>query len=70
LKVSLNTNLEEVGRRTAVCRLLEDLAAAVDGQEASHIQMSVSVVVPEKKAERLTARAEAARGATSTTPLE
>jgi hypothetical protein len=48
----------------------DDLAAAVDSQEASHIQMSVSVVVPDKKAERLTARAEAAGGATSTTPLD
>ncbi len=70
LKVSLNTNLEDVGRRTAVFKLLDDLAAAVDGQEASHIQMSVSVVVPDKKAERLSARAEAAGGATSTTPLD
>jgi hypothetical protein len=70
LKVSLNTNLEDVGRRTAVFKLLDDLAAAVDSQEASHIQMSVSVVVPDKKAERLTARATAAGGATSTTPLD
>ena len=70
MKVSLNTNLEDVGRRTAVFKLLDELAAAVDGQEASHIQMSVSVVVPEKKAERLTARAEAAGGATSSTPLD
>ena len=44
--------------------------AAVDGQEASHIQMSVSVVVPDQKAERLAARAEAAGGATTTTPLD
>ena len=70
LKVSLNTNLEDVGRRTAVFKLLDDLAGAVDGQEATHIQMSVSVVVPEKKAERLSARAEAAGGATSRTPLD
>ncbi len=70
LKVSVNTNLEDVGRRTAVFKLLDDLAAAVDGQEASHIQMSVSVVVPEKRAERLTTRAEAAGGATSSTPLD
>jgi hypothetical protein len=35
-------------------------AAAVDGEEASHIQISVSVVVPEQKAERLGERAKAA----------
>ena len=70
LKVSLNTNLDDIGRRTAVFKLLDELAVAVDGQEASHIQMSVSVVVPGKKAERLTARAEAAGGATSSTPLD
>ena len=70
LKVSLNTNLDDPGRRSAAYKLLDELAAAVDAQEASHIQMSVSVVVPEKKAERLTARAEAAGGATSTTPLD
>ncbi len=69
-KVSVNTNLEDVGRRTTVFKLLDDLAAAVDGEEASHIQMSLSVVVPEKKAERLTSRAEAAGGTTSTTPLD
>ena len=70
LKVSLNTNLDDIGRRTAVFKLLDELATTVDGQEASHIQMSVSVVVPEKKAERLSARAEAAGGATSSTPLD
>ena len=70
LKVSLNTNLDDVGRRSAVFKLLDELAAAVDGQEASHIQVSVSVVVPEKKAERLSERAKAAGGATSTTPLD
>lgn len=70
LKVSLNTNLEDAGRRSAVFKLLDELAAAVDGQEASHIQVSASVVVPEKKAERLGERAKAAGGATSTTPLD
>jgi hypothetical protein len=69
LRVSLNTNLDDVGRRTAVFRLLEDLAAAVDGQEASHVQMSVSMVVPEANAERLSARADAAGGVTSSTPI-
>jgi hypothetical protein len=53
-----------------VFKLLDDLAAAVDGQEASHIQMSVSVVVPDKKAERLTARAQAAGGTANSTPLD
>lgn len=70
LKVSLNTNLEDIGRRTAVFKLLDDLAAAVDGQEASHIQISVSVVVPEKKAQGLTTRAQAAGGSASSTPLD
>jgi hypothetical protein len=70
LKVSLNTNLDDIGRRTAVFKLLDELAVAVDGQEASHIQMSVSIVVPEKKASGLAARAEAAGGATSSTPLD
>lgn len=70
LKVSLNTNLEDVGRRTAVFKLLDDLAAAVDSQEASHIQMSVSVVVPQKKADGLTARTQAAGGTANSTPLD
>jgi len=70
MKVSLNTNLDDIGRRTAVFKLLDELAVAVDGQEASHIQMSVSIVVPEKKARGLAARAEAAGGATSSTPLD
>lgn len=70
LKLSVNTNLDDTGRRTAVFKLFDEVAAAVDGQEASHVQMSLSVVVPEKKAERLTARAEAAGGTTSTTPLD
>ena len=51
-------------------KLLDELAAAVDAEEVSHIQMSVSVVVPEKKAEGLTVRAEVAGGATSSTPLD
>ena len=70
LKVSVNTNLEDVGRRTAVFKLLDDLAAAVDGQEATHIQISVAVVVPEKKAEGLATRAQAAGGTASSTPLD
>ena len=70
LRVSLNTNLDDVSRRTAVFKLFDELAAAIDGQEASHIQLSVSVVVPEKKAEQLSARAQTAGGATSSTPLD
>ena len=59
-----------MAKRTAVFKLLDSLAATVDGEEASHIQMSISVVVPEKKAERLAERAQAAGGATSSTPLD
>ena len=68
--MSLNTNLEDSGRRYAVYKLLDELAAAVDGQEASHIQLSVSVVVPERKAEGLTTRAQTAGGTASSTPLD
>jgi hypothetical protein len=70
LKVSLNTNLEDGSRRSTVYKLLDELAAAVDSNEASHIQLSVSVVVPEKKAESLTTRAQTAGGTASSTPLD
>ncbi len=69
-KVSLNANLDDPGRRSAVYKLLDELAAAVDAEEVSHIQVSVSVVVPEKKADGLAARAETAGAASSKTPLD
>jgi hypothetical protein len=69
LKVSINTNLDDAGRRNAVYMLLTDLATAVDDGDASHCQLAVSVVVPEKKAEGLTTRTQAAGGSASSTKL-
>jgi hypothetical protein len=69
LKLSLNTNLEGDARREAVFQLLTDLAAAVDDGEISHCQIAASVVVPEKKAEALKRRAQAAGGTASSTEL-
>jgi hypothetical protein len=69
LKLSLNTNLEGDARREAVFQLLTDLAAAVDDGEISHSQIAASVVVPEKKAEALKRRAQAAGGTASSTEL-
>lgn len=70
LKVSVNTSLGETDRRNQVFKLLDELAAAVDNGEASHIQLSISTVVPEKKAEDLGGRANAAGGTSSTTSLD
>ena len=69
-KVSLNTKLDDDGRRHAVYMLLSELANAVDKGDASHAQLAVSVVVPEQKAAGLTRRAEDAGGAASSTPLD
>jgi hypothetical protein len=69
LKVSLNTNLDDAGRKNAVYMLLTDLATAVDDGDASHCQLAVSVVVSEKKAESLTTRTQTAGGTASSTKL-
>jgi hypothetical protein len=68
--VSVNTNLDDPGRRNAVYKLLDELAAAVDSQEATHVQLSASIVVPETKAKGLTPRSEAAGRTASSTPLD
>jgi biotin synthase-related radical SAM superfamily protein len=49
---------------------IDELAAAVDAEEVSHIQVSVSVVVPETKADGLATRAQAAGASSSKTPLD
>jgi hypothetical protein len=61
--------MDGTGRRNAVCRHLDELAAAVDAGEVSHVRLFVSVVVPEGRADALTARAQNAGATSSDTPL-
>jgi hypothetical protein len=70
LRVSVNTNLDESARRHSVFMLLNDLANVVGDGDASHVQLSASVVVPKKKADTIGGRAQAAGGASSSTPLD
>ena len=69
LRVSLNANLDDTGRRTAVWKLLDELASQVDAGEATHIQMSLGLVVPSEKVDNLKQRADAAGATSSETPL-
>lgn len=69
LRVSLNANLDDPERRSAIWKLLDELASAVDAGEASHIQVSLSLVVPSEKVDKLKQRADAAGATSSETPL-
>jgi hypothetical protein len=69
LRVSLNANLDDPNRRSAIWKLLDELASSVDGAEATHIQMSLGLVVPSEKVDNLKQRADAAGATSSETPL-
>lgn len=69
VRLSLNANLDDPDRRQAIWKLLDEVASRVDATEASHIQLSLGLVVPSEKVDSLKQRADAAGAATSETPL-
>ncbi len=69
LKISASANLDDDAKRTSLFKLLDELAVAVDAGDVTHVQLSMSVVVPERKADTLAARANAAGAVSSKTPL-